>query len=87
MLDLVLVSVTDRYEALDEIVAVDHVALADDNGPDGLHVGPKPLDDGSHGGDARAGTVRTAAPLILMVLVLQRRFIGGLTAGSVKDVG
>jgi multiple sugar transport system permease protein len=34
-----------------------------------------------------AGTVLTAAPLILMFLVLQRRFIEGLTAGSVKDVG
>jgi len=41
----------------------------------------------SNWGDTMAGTVLTAAPLIIMVLVLQRRFIEGLTAGSVKDVG
>jgi multiple sugar transport system permease protein len=41
----------------------------------------------SNWGDTMAGTVLTAAPLILMFLVLQRRFIEGLTAGSVKDVG
>ncbi len=34
-----------------------------------------------------AGTVITAAPMILIFLVLQRRFIEGLTAGAVKDVG
>jgi ABC-type glycerol-3-phosphate transport system permease component len=38
-------------------------------------------------GDTMAGTVLTAAPLIVMFLILQRRFIEGLTAGSVKDVG
>ena len=41
----------------------------------------------SNWGDTMAGTVLTAAPLIIMFLVLQRRFIEGLTAGSVKDVG
>jgi len=41
----------------------------------------------SNWGDTMAGTVLTAAPLILMFLILQRRFIEGLTAGSVKDVG
>jgi multiple sugar transport system permease protein len=41
----------------------------------------------SNWGDTMAGTVLTAAPLILMFLVLQRRFIEGLTAGSVKDAG
>lgn len=41
----------------------------------------------SNWGDTMAGTVLTAAPLIVMFLVLQRRFIEGLTAGSVKDVG
>jgi ABC-type glycerol-3-phosphate transport system permease component len=34
-----------------------------------------------------AGVVITATPLLLVFLVLQRRFIEGLTAGSVKDVG
>ena len=34
-----------------------------------------------------AGTVITAVPLILIFLLLQRRFIEGLTAGAVKDVG
>jgi len=41
----------------------------------------------SNWGDTMAGTVLTAAPLIIMFLILQRRFIEGLTAGSVKDVG
>jgi ABC-type glycerol-3-phosphate transport system permease component len=41
----------------------------------------------SNWGDTMAGTVLTAAPLIVMFLILQRRFIEGLTAGSVKDVG
>ena len=41
----------------------------------------------SNWGDTMAGTVLTAAPLFLMFLVLQRRFIEGLTAGSGKDVG
>ena len=31
-----------------------------------------------------AGTALTAAPLILVFVVLQRRFIEGLTAGAVK---
>jgi multiple sugar transport system permease protein len=35
-------------------------------------------------GDTMAGTVLAAAPLILVFLILQRRFIEGLTAGSVK---
>ena len=34
-----------------------------------------------------AGVVVAAGPLILVFFVLQRRFIEGLTAGSVKDVG
>lgn len=38
-------------------------------------------------GDTMAGTVLVALPLILVFLVLQRRFIEGLTAGAVKDVG
>jgi multiple sugar transport system permease protein len=38
-------------------------------------------------GDSMAGVVITATPLLLVFLVLQRRFIEGLTAGSVKDVG
>ncbi len=38
-------------------------------------------------GDTMAGTVVVAAPMILAFLVLQRRFIEGLTAGAVKDVG
>jgi multiple sugar transport system permease protein len=41
----------------------------------------------SNWGDTMAGTVLTAAPLIIIFLILQRRFIEGLTAGSVKDVG
>jgi ABC-type glycerol-3-phosphate transport system permease component len=36
--------------------------------------------------DTMAGTVVTALPMIAIFLVLQRRFIEGLTAGSVKDV-
>jgi ABC-type glycerol-3-phosphate transport system permease component len=35
-------------------------------------------------GNTMAGTVLTSAPMILVFLVLQRRFIEGLTAGSVK---
>lgn len=35
-------------------------------------------------GNTMAGTTLTAAPLILVFLVLQRRFIEGLTAGAVK---
>jgi ABC-type glycerol-3-phosphate transport system permease component len=38
-------------------------------------------------GTTMAGTVITAAPLIIIFLLLQRRFIEGLTAGAVKDVG
>jgi multiple sugar transport system permease protein len=38
-------------------------------------------------GDSMAGVVITATPLLLVFLVLQRRFIEGLTAGSVKDAG
>jgi multiple sugar transport system permease protein len=38
-------------------------------------------------GDSMAGVVFTATPLLLVFLALQRRFIEGLTAGSVKDVG
>ena len=34
--------------------------------------------------DTMAGTVLAAAPMILVFLILQRRFIEGLTAGSVK---
>lgn len=37
-------------------------------------------------GDTMAGTVLVALPMILVFLVLQRRFIEGLTAGAVKDV-
>jgi ABC-type glycerol-3-phosphate transport system permease component len=33
-----------------------------------------------------AGTIITAAPLIVVFLLMQRRFIEGLTAGAVKDV-
>jgi multiple sugar transport system permease protein len=35
-------------------------------------------------GDTMAGTVLVAAPMILIFLLLQRRFIEGLTAGAVK---
>lgn len=35
-------------------------------------------------GDTMAGTALVAAPMILVFLLLQRRFIEGLTAGSVK---
>ncbi|MGE5226322.1 MAG: carbohydrate ABC transporter permease [Planctomycetaceae bacterium] len=35
-------------------------------------------------GDTMAGTVLTAAPMVVIFLLLQRRFIEGLTAGSVK---
>jgi ABC-type glycerol-3-phosphate transport system permease component len=35
-------------------------------------------------GDTMAGTTLTAGPMILVFLLLQRRFIEGLTAGSVK---
>jgi ABC-type glycerol-3-phosphate transport system permease component len=35
-------------------------------------------------GDTMAGTVLAAAPLIVVFVVLQRRFIEGLTAGSIK---
>ena len=35
-------------------------------------------------GDTMAGTVLAAAPLIVVFLILQRRFIEGLTTGSVK---
>jgi len=35
-------------------------------------------------GNTMAGTVVTAAPMILIFLLLQRRFIEGLTAGAVK---
>jgi ABC-type glycerol-3-phosphate transport system permease component len=35
-------------------------------------------------GDTMAGTVLVAAPMIVVFLLLQRRFIEGLTAGSVK---
>jgi multiple sugar transport system permease protein len=38
-------------------------------------------------GDTMAGTVLVALPMILVFLALQRRFIEGLTAGAVKDVG
>jgi multiple sugar transport system permease protein len=38
-------------------------------------------------GVTMAGTVVTAAPMIVVFFVLQRRFIEGLTAGAVKDVG
>jgi multiple sugar transport system permease protein len=36
--------------------------------------------------DTMAGAVITAVPMILVFLLLQRRFVEGLTAGSVKDV-
>jgi ABC-type glycerol-3-phosphate transport system permease component len=36
-------------------------------------------------GTTMAGTIITAAPLILVFLLMQRRFIEGLTAGAVKD--
>jgi multiple sugar transport system permease protein len=38
-------------------------------------------------GQTMAGTVVAVAPMVVVFLVLQRRFIEGLTAGSVKDVG
>ena len=38
-------------------------------------------------GQTMAGTVLTVAPMVIAFLLLQRRFIEGLTAGSVKDVG
>jgi ABC-type glycerol-3-phosphate transport system permease component len=38
-------------------------------------------------GQVMAGVVVAAGPLILVFFVLQRQFIEGLTAGSVKDVG
>ena len=38
-------------------------------------------------GQTMAGTVMAAGPMIVVFLVLQRRFIEGLTAGAVKDVG
>jgi multiple sugar transport system permease protein len=38
-------------------------------------------------GQTMAGTVVAVAPLVIVFLLLQRRFIEGLTAGSVKDVG
>jgi len=38
-------------------------------------------------GDTMAGTVVTVVPLLIVFLILQRRFIEGLTAGSVKDAG
>lgn len=37
-------------------------------------------------GQTMAGTVMAAGPMIVVFLVLQRRFIEGLTAGAVKDV-
>jgi multiple sugar transport system permease protein len=37
-------------------------------------------------GQTMAGTVLAAGPMIVVFLVLQRRFIEGLTAGAVKDV-
>jgi multiple sugar transport system permease protein len=36
--------------------------------------------------DTMAGAVVTAIPMIIAFVVLQRRFVEGLTAGSVKDV-
>jgi multiple sugar transport system permease protein len=36
-------------------------------------------------GTTMAGTIITAAPLIIVFLLMQRRFIEGLTAGAVKD--
>lgn len=38
-------------------------------------------------GQTMAGTVVAVAPMVVVFLILQRRFIEGLTAGSVKDVG
>jgi multiple sugar transport system permease protein len=38
-------------------------------------------------GQTMAGTVVAVAPMVIVFLLLQRRFIEGLTAGSVKDVG
>jgi multiple sugar transport system permease protein len=38
-------------------------------------------------GQTMAGTVLAVAPMVIAFLLLQRRFIEGLTAGSVKDVG
>lgn len=38
-------------------------------------------------GTTMAGTIITAAPLIVVFLLMQRRFIEGLTAGAVKDIG
>lgn len=38
-------------------------------------------------GETMAGTILAAGPMILVFLILQRRFIEGLTAGAVKDVG
>ncbi len=38
-------------------------------------------------GQTMAGTVIAVAPMVIVFLVLQRRFIEGLTAGAVKDVG
>jgi multiple sugar transport system permease protein len=38
-------------------------------------------------GQTMAGTVVAVAPIVIVFLLLQRRFIEGLTAGSVKDVG
>ena len=38
-------------------------------------------------GQTMAGTVVAVAPMVLVFLFLQRRYIEGLTAGSVKDVG
>jgi multiple sugar transport system permease protein len=35
-------------------------------------------------GDTMAGTVLASFPMIIVFLVLQRRFIEGLTAGAVK---
>ncbi len=37
-------------------------------------------------GTTMAGTIITAVPLIVVFLLMQRRFIEGLTAGAVKDV-
>ena len=38
-------------------------------------------------GQTMAGTVVAVAPMVVVFLVLQRRFIEGLTAGAVKDGG
>ncbi len=38
-------------------------------------------------GTTMAGTIVTAAPMIVIFLLMQRRFIEGLTAGAVKDGG